>query len=166
MTKECYEKMTEPFRRVPGRAQLLHKINQISTIIIMMAYAGLLGIELWQKNADLVRNIIVPLDSFVIVSVFRCLVNRKRPYEIFGLKPVIPKATRGKSFPSRHVFSAFVIAVTFLWNTPWLWAGVLLLVLAAVIAVIRVISGVHFISDVLAGAFCGIAAGLAGYILL
>ena len=32
-------------------------------------------------------------------------------------------------------------------------------------AVVRVISGVHYISDVVAGAMCGIIAGIVGYII-
>ena len=39
-------------------------------------------------------------------------------------------------------------------------------VLAAGMAVVRVISGVHYISDVAAGAVCGIAAGVMGYVIV
>ncbi|WP_443753365.1 phosphatase PAP2 family protein [Agathobacter rectalis] len=104
----------------------------------------------------LALSIIVPLVGFTSVSVFRYIVNRPRPYERFDMPPVIPKDTHGRSFPSRHVFSAFIISFTVLIcspaGSPFCFIGILLTVLAAIIACVRVISGVHFISDVL-GAF-------------
>ena len=56
--------------------------------------------------------------------------------------------------------------MTYLCWSPYVWAGVVLLVLAAGMAVVRVISGVHYISDVAAGAVCGIVAGVLGYVIL
>ena len=90
----------------------------------------------------------------------RYLINRKRPYEKFDVPPVIPKDTKGKSFPSRHVFSATVIAMTFLFMSPWMWLGVALLFVALLEGVVRVVSGVHYISDVIAGMVVGILAAL------
>ena len=70
------------------------------------------------------------------------------------MPPVIPKNTKGHSWPSRHVFSATIIALTFFpVNMP---LAIVLLVCAAGIAVIRVISGVHSISDVVAAAACAL----------
>lgn len=165
MTRESYQKITEPFRRNPKLAQLLHNCNRIAALVVMASYGILLMKELVCREPALARTVIVPLDSFIILSVFRYLVNRKRPYEAFGLEPVIPKKTKGKSFPSRHVFSAFMIAVTFLMATPWPWYGCILLVLAAFIGVVRVLSGVHYPSDVFAGIGFAVAAGLIGFSL-
>lgn len=165
MTKECYERMTGMFRDDPKRTCLLHRLNQICTWTVMAAYGILLFTGVIQRSQNLYRNILVPFDSFIVVTVLRILVNRKRPYEEFGIAPVIPKETRGKSFPSRHVFSAFVIAMTYLCNTTWWGIGVLLVVLSVLIAAIRVVSGVHYISDVVIGAICGISAGVAGYLV-
>ena len=95
--------------------------------------------------------------SFLLVSVFRNLYNAKRPYELLEIQPLIHKDKKGKSFPSRHVFSVFVIAMTFLWLCPP--AGVVFLVVGVLLALCRVIGGVHFPRDVIAGALAGIAAG-------
>jgi membrane-associated phospholipid phosphatase len=74
---------------------------------------------------------------------------------------VIKKDTKGKSFPSRHIFSSAVIALTFIAVPGCLWIGAALLLCAVLLAVIRVISGVHFISDVIAGfAFAVICAAI------
>ena len=84
-----------------------------------------------------------------ILTVVRAWINRKRPYEIFELPSVIPKDTKGHSWPSRHVFSAAVIAFTFWFVCPAV--GIVFLLMTVAIAWIRVVSGVHFISDVVAG---------------
>ena len=83
---------------------------------------------------------------------------------VFEAAPVIEKDTKGKSFPSRHVFSAFIIAFTAGCYNPA--AGGALAVCGTLLAVTRVLGGVHFIRDVAAGAAAGIGLGLAGFILL
>ena len=92
-------------------------------------------------------------------TALRAVLNRPRPYEALGFDPLFPKDTKGKSMPSRHCFSAAAIAVTACSVSVPL--GVLLWVLAVGIALTRVLTGVHYPSDVLAGlAFGGIAAVL------
>lgn len=166
MKKDTYLKMTRPFRENAKLARSLHIINKIITYVMVALYMGLLAYYACNQDERLIRAIIVPLDSFIIVTVFRYMLNRKRPYERFDIPPVIQKDTAGKSFPSRHVFSAFIIAMTYLCWSPLVWAGTVLLVLAAGMAVVRVVSGVHYISDVAAGAVCGIAAGVLGYVIV
>ena len=156
--------MTQPFRNQPKRAQSLHMVNKILTGIVFLAYPILLTGLLCTGSVYLLRSILVPLDGFIAVSGFRYLVNRKRPYEMFDLPPVIPKETSGKSFPSRHVFSAAIIAFTFLGIPQVMWFGIVLLICTVLLAAIRVISGVHYISDVVAAGL--IAAVLAVLFLL
>lgn len=151
MTKETYLKMTQPFRDHSKMAKSLHICNRILTVAIFAAYPLLLLWLLWNKNPLLARAIILPLDGFIIVSVVRLLVNRRRPYEKFEVPSVIPKKTKGKSWPSRHVFSAAVIAMTFLTIPQLFVVGMVFLLFSLALAVIRVLSGVHYISDVIAG---------------
>ena len=74
--------------------------------------------------------------------------------DFLNYESVIPKDKKGQSFPSRHVYSAFIIAFTFMnvsaVNHIFLYVGIVLALIAMLVAVIRVISGVHFISDVFA----------------
>lgn len=166
MTKETYVNITQPFRNNPKMARGIHMANKICTLSMYLAYPLLILYMFWMRDAYVARVIMVPLDSFIILSVFRYFVNRKRPYERFELPPVIHKDTKGKSFPSRHVFSAMVIAMTFLLASPWSWLGVLFVVVAVLLAIVRVLSGVHFISDVVAGAGFAIVAAVVGYIVI
>lgn len=157
--------MTQPFRDNPKLARVIHMLNKACTILMYAAYPLLLIYMLLNKEEGFLRALLVPAISFVVLSVGRHLLNRPRPYEVFGVPPVIKKDTKGNSFPSRHVFSATMIAMTFLLMSPWSWLGVLFLAICLLLAVVRVVSGVHFISDVLAGFFVGVLAAVIGYLL-
>ena len=74
------------------------------------------------------------------------------------------KDTKGHSFPSRHVFSVFVIAFTV--GVHIHWAGIALGAVGLLISLIRVLAGIHFPRDVLAGMLSGIACGLIGFLIL
>ena len=164
MTKETYIKMTQPFRDHPNMAKGIHMANKACTLIMYVSYPCLLLYLLMTKNVFFVRVLLVPAISFVLLSVGRKVFNRPRPYEVFDVPSVIKKDTKGKSFPSRHVFSACIIAMTFLLASPWTWIGLVFMVVTIVLAIVRVVSGVHFISDVIAGIAVGVLAALIGFI--
>lgn len=96
--------------------------------------------------------------GFLFVSWLRKFINQSRPYEAWSIEPLIAKDTVGQSFPSRHVFSASVIGTVALANQPIL--GGLILLVAAVLAVLRVLGGVHYPKDVAVGFVLGILLGL------
>ena len=116
---------------------------------------------------------VVPGVSFVLVSIFRHLYNAPRPYEVSGsaqyatghaqdaAEPIIKRDGTGKSFPSRHVFSIFMIAVTAFQLRPAV--GIIIGIAGVVLAYCRVKGGVHFTRDVVAGAIIGIGLGIIGF---
>lgn len=177
MKKETYERITEPFRTNPKLAQTINIINKAITYVIYVAYPLLLiwlfltevnqgPIVDFMNNGLFVRALAVPLVSFILLSVLRKAIDAKRPYEVFGLDPIIPKKTKGKSFPSRHVFSIFVIGMTFLAVLKSPVFGIVILIMGVFLAIIRVVSGVHFPRDVIAGMILGILSGVIGFYLL
>ncbi len=96
--------------------------------------------------------------SFILVSVLRYFINAPRPYEKYDITPLYNKKTKGKSFPSRHTFSIFIIAFTsFVVNA---WLGWAFLLIGLILAVTRLLCGVHFIKDIIAGIICAIIAAL------
>lgn len=164
MTKETYEKLTGAMRRNAKLTRLLNILNKLLTYLIFAAYPTILVYLLIKDRERLPMAIAVPAVSFVLLSVFRRAVNFPRPYEVFEMPPVIPKKTKGKSFPSRHVFCVAIIGITALYALPKLPViGIMILVIAALMAVLRVCSGVHFPRDVIAGFLCGIVMGAVGY---
>ena len=162
--------MTQPFRENQGLAKGIHIANKCCTGVMYLSYPVLLGyLFFFGKHSSyfsFFKALLVPGISFVLLSVFRKWINRPRPYEKFGVAPVIKKDTKGQSFPSRHVFSATMIAMTFLLMSPWSWLGCVFLFVSFVLAVVRVVSGVHFISDVCAGIVVAVVAALIGYLLI
>lgn len=164
MTKEQYRNITEGLRKNPKKTRVVKIINKILTAIVFVSYPVYLFYLFLQRDAWLAEAIIVPLDSFIIVSLVRYLINARRPYEKFELPPVIEKTTKGKSFPSRHVFSVFIIAMTLFYSFPVV--GVLLMVIGIMLGLIRVVGGVHEPRDVVAGALAGIFCGVVGFYLI
>lgn len=164
MTARDYEAWTRPLRAHPRLTRLMLRGNTVLTGIVYAAYPLLLAVLLYQRDARLLECLLTPAISFAAVTVFRDRLNRPRPYEALDIRPLIHKNTRGHSFPSRHVFSSAVISCTFWYIAPPL--GVLLLVITALLAVIRVLGGVHFPRDVIAGFLIGLAAGWIGFVWL
>ena len=85
----------------------------------------------------------------------KLLVRRPRPV-LEGLPP-LGGAPSSLSFPSAHATSSFACATAMTRIAP---EAALLFVLAGAIAVCRPYLGMHYPSDVLAGAILGIAIGL------
>jgi len=162
--------MTQPFRENPDLAKGIHMANKLCTGVMYLAYPVLLVYLFfygkYSSYYSFWRALFVPAISFVLLSVFRSFVNRPRPYEKFDVPPVIKKDTKGKSFPSRHVFSATIISMTFVLMSPWSWLGLIFLGVSILLAVVRVVSGVHYISDVVAGMVVAVVAAILGYLVL
>lgn len=161
MTRENYLKITGVIREHPKRIRLTRFLNQLLTGFVFTLYPVFLLLLFVKKDSFLLRAIFVPAASFALVTVFRRLINAPRPYEKFDMPPVLEKDTSGKSFPSRHVFSVFIIAMTvFCLHAD---AGILLGLIGVVLGLIRVIGGVHEPKDVIAGALLGILCGIVGF---
>lgn len=161
MTKETYLKITEPLRKNPKLAKLLQFLNKLFTGYTYLLYPVFLLFLLLQKSSFFLRALLVPALSFAAVSIFRDKYNAPRPYEKFDTPPILKKDTKGHSFPSRHVFSCFVIAMTIFYVYPSV--GMVLFILGIGLALIRVFGGVHEPRDVIVGALTGIVCGLLGY---
>lgn len=155
MTKERYERIAAPLRRHPHAVNALKGINRVLTALCYILFPLLLLYLYAAGDARFWRCLLVPAAAFTAVSVFRAVYNAPRPYEQ-GIDALMKKKTAGHSFPSRHVFSAFIIAMA--WWTVSPGIGAALLTVGVLLAVIRVVGGVHYPRDVLAGAAVGIAA--------
>ena len=163
--EQRYEQWAAPLRGRPGVVRALNIVNRGIVVVFYAAYALLLG---WACVSDpwrLVPLVGVTAVGFVAVSFFRRRFNALRPYECCAIAPLIARDGAGKSFPSRHAFSAFAIAVS--WFVASVPIAVVLLVAAVVLAVCRVLGGVHFPRDVVVGALIGSATGaLAAFLAL
>ena len=126
--------------------------DKILTAITYAAYVALLIyiIVRFGFGADILKALLIPATGFVLETVIRDRLNFPRPYEKTGIPPIIPKKTKGHSFPSRHAFSVTMIAMMYVFYLPYL--GIVMLIIAVCLCIIRVKGGVHSALDVTAGA--------------
>lgn len=114
----------------------------------------LLGNDDWKQRA-LVMTVGIILTAG-IVFIIKFSVRRRRPEGDWG---AIYRKTDPHSFPSGHATRAVMLAVVALGLGP-VWFGLVMLIWAPLVVLARVAMGVHYLSDVLAGAVFGLGIGL------
>ena len=172
MYEEYYESISKRWREKPNGSLILSGIDNGLRVFVASLYFILLIWLVISQSPLLVRAILVPLVTFVVVSVWRATINWKRPYEVHPIDPLIKKDTQGKSMPSRHMASATIIACTLLWvaattNNTLIWVLALGACLScAGIAYVRIVGGVHFPRDIAVGAIISILFALVGFLAI
>jgi len=122
-------------------------VSIISVLIFFLDY---------EKAAEKITTVVFGvLTSYWFVSFLKDHVNRPRPHEIWDNVTLIFGRGYTESFPSGHtatVFAAaYAINTAYKGRMPWLYA------VAAWIGITRIYIGVHYPTDVLAGAVIGTA---------
>ena len=94
-----------------------------------------------------------------VTELIRLVYQRPRPFITYSVHQLIPES--GWSFPSGHTsfFFAFSTIVYFYNKTLGYW----FLAASALMGLARIVAGVHYLSDVLAGAVVGWLVGLVVY---
>ncbi|MCR5143732.1 MAG: phosphatase PAP2 family protein [Lachnospiraceae bacterium] len=165
LSESSYNKIADAIRGTKYGVQLVNILDKAIVIITILIYGIILLMQLISASyAQLYKYILIPAAGFLVVSVFRYLYNQPRPYQELDINPILKKDTQGKSFPSRHVYSIFIIAMTALQYNVVL--GILLLIFGTILAVVRVVGGAHFPRDVFAGGLLGVVTGLLGYYMI
>lgn len=159
--------MTELLQRINAdrRASLLLKIiSHACALACAVIYIFTLVYTYLSEPMHAGIILAVSAFGFVLVSVVRRIINAPRPYEKYDFYEVLPKQKCGSSFPSRHVFSAFIIGTLAFAASPFLAIPALLMGL--LMAVCRVLLGIHYIRDVAVGALVGAVLGIIGIIII
>jgi undecaprenyl-diphosphatase len=112
------------------------------------------GSAFWSIRALwMITSILV---TAILVIVIKFSVRRKRPESDWGH---IYRQTDPHSFPSGHATRAVMLATFALFIGP-AWFALVLIIWAPLVALARVSMGVHYVSDVLAGAILGVIIGV------
>ena len=163
-----YARASAPFHDNPDAPRILNALDKGLVGIIALAYIGTLAwlafLAATAGDTRIWKALLVPAVSFVLVSAFRKAVNAPRPYEAFDIDPLIKKETHGKSFPSRHLFSAAIIAFALWWVNPVF--GPIALIACVVVGFCRIVGGVHFPRDIVGAFIFAIIFALIGFILI
>ena len=185
MKKKNRKSFTEKFRREEDYAKyyrgitgwlsgkdnlairILNLANMVMTVVVYGAYIVVLvdrALAGWQVSGIpgavecVLPYVLIPGISFVLVTIVRNQINENRPYETWDITPLIPKKTKGHSMPSRHIFCTTIIAMCVLSLDVSMGTGFLML--SAFFAYVRVVGGVHYPRDVIAGYITGVIWGL------
>ena len=159
--------MERVLRRVYSSRRMsvsLKIISHASVLISVAAFILVLVTSYLKEPMLALRVALAGGIPFVIVTVIRRAVNAPRPYELYSFYDVPPKNKRGQSFPSRHVFSSFTVAVLSVTVSPILTA--VLALVGLLLAMARVLLGMHFIRDAVCGALIGILSGVCGLLII
>ena len=143
ISTETYKSIVGFFKRNKPCNTVLKLCYNFLPLIMFVSYGILIVFMLFS------RITLSPLTVFAIVTFFRKIFNRPRPYEKFATTSVFGKNKKGESMPSRHTACAFIIAMAFMYVSIPL--GIAYLIISTLIMISRVLAGVHFISDVIAG---------------
>ena len=153
--------------RLSAQLRVAEKPGLLRRLAIFLAHSGdswfwgiglvivwWLGNEEWKRRAVwLFLGIAV---TAVIAQSLKWLFQRQRPPGEWG---AIYRATDPHSFPSGHAARVAMLAVLGFALGP-LWFATLVLIWAPLVALARVAMGVHYLSDIAAGALLGVVVGL------
>jgi undecaprenyl-diphosphatase len=98
----------------------------------------------------------------IVVIAIKFSIRRRRPEGDWG---EIYRATDPHSFPSGHATRVFFLA-SMAWGIAPVWFALVLTIWAPFVAVSRVMTGVHYISDVAAGILIGWGLGKLALLIL
>lgn len=164
ISTETYKSIVGFFKRNKPCNTVLKLCYNFLPFIMFVSYGILIVFMFFSDIKIFARITLSPLTVFAIVTFFRKTFNRPRPYEKFATPSVFGKDKSGESMPSRHTACAFIIAMAFMYVSIPL--GIAYLIISLFIMVSRVLSGVHFISDVLAGMAISLLYGYLSFFII
>jgi undecaprenyl-diphosphatase len=159
-------KLLDEDARISKRLRVAENPGLLRSFAMVFAHSGdswfwVMGIVLvwfstdsyWKSLAQIFGISVVI--TAVLVLTIKFTVKRRRPEGDWG---EIYRSTDPHSFPSGHAARSFMLAVLAIGLGP-AWFAILLVIWAPLVGVARVAMGVHYLSDVIAGALIGVCMG-------
>ena len=137
-------------------------LDPIVAFYTQLGNAGLLWIVLslsmlcWRptRRAGALALTAMVLGLLVTNVTIKPLVERTRPWLDLPILPLVVE-NDPHSFPSGHTCAAFAAGVAWAKTLPWRWGRIGAVLLAVLMGLSRLYVGVHYPTDVLAGALIG-----------
>ncbi|PKM66613.1 MAG: hypothetical protein CVU95_10045 [Firmicutes bacterium HGW-Firmicutes-2] len=143
-------------------AYIMKFIAVYASKIFMTIYGVYIIFLIIIRDPILIPFLVGPLLSLLSVVIIRHFVKRERPFVMYAIEPLISH-DKGPSFPSKHGTSAFAIAFAIFWIHPLI--GGVAIVLALLTGISRIMVGVHYPSDILAGLLIAIGMTRLAYVI-
>lgn len=160
-------KILELDAQLSARMRVAERPGLLRTSVAVLAHSGdswfwwvglallwWLGNGFWRPWALTVLLSILALA--IIVLGIKFTIRRRRPEGEWG---ALYRNTDPHSFPSGHAARVVLIAILAIGLGPG-WLALVLCIWAPLVALARVAMGVHYLSDIIAGAGLGLVAGL------
>lgn len=144
--------------------QTLHQgwLDPLVSFYTKLGDAGLLWIALSlamlfckpTRRAGALALCAMALGLLVTNITIKPLISRPRPWLDWPIDPLVVE-NDPNSFPSGHTCAAFAAAMVWVRTLPWKWGRAAAVTAAVLMGLSRLYVGVHYPSDVLAGAVIG-----------
>ena len=149
-----FEKINQFTQKWPGLDALaVFLSDKLGYLLIFFIILFL--IKDFKKHGKLFLQIIASsvLSRLIVAEIVKYIVRRPRPFEGYDVNLII--APQGDfSFPSGHASLYFAISTAIFFHNKK--AGIICLVVSSLMGISRIFCGVHWPSDILAGATIGI----------
>lgn len=137
-------------------------LDPIVSVYTKLGDAGLLWIALslvmllWKptRKAGVLALGAMILGLLVTNITIKPLLSRPRPWLDWPIVPLVTEKDPN-SFPSGHTCAAFAAGLSWVRALPWRWGRIAAVAAAVVMGLSRLYVGVHYPTDVLAGAVIG-----------
>lgn len=154
-----YKKITAPVQSSPLLMNILKLSYYILPPVTAIIYFILTAWLFINKDyKTLFKVVVIPFITFMFVTVFRKIVNKKRPYTAEDITPLICRDKKGESFPSRHTASLAIISMAGIYCN--LTLGIILWIMTIIQGLVRILCGVHYPKDIIAGIIISILFGM------
>ncbi len=136
-------------------------VNEIVVVAIFAVYLFLISLVYYffrtKQNSKFIHLFTVSIIGYLMVTAIKYLVAQPRPYVTLPsvINSIITKPYDPFSFPSGHAFIAFLILMFLPKEFPK-WSKALSIIYIIFIPIASMYIGVHYPTDVLAGALLGI----------
>lgn len=168
-----FQKLLDLDARWSKKLRVAESPGSLRTAAMLFAHSGnswfwgvgillvwFVGNPFWKSQAFMLGASVII--TAVLVLAIKFSVKRRRPEGEWG---GIYRHTDPHSFPSGHAACSFMLASMAVFLGPP-WFAIILVIWAPLVGLARVAMGVHFVSDVIAGALLGIFMGWLNYNLI
>lgn len=141
-------------------------------LLVLVALFAVVAVQMWRTRSPYLGDLLMGgfgvVVAYALSEVIKAFVSEDRPCRVQVPLPDCP-AAGDWSFPSNHTAIAFGLATAIVLATERMLSSLqrgLVIALAVLIGVARVLQGVHYPHDVLAGAVVGSAVTIAVVVML